>query len=85
MVVAAYSEEYFTEPDAYIDDTNAIVVNVSIIKQLPTAAQVITSLVINNFTTFIIIIDLDHQLINRERVVIKFKQLRKFIFIYFMN
>ncbi|CAD6234274.1 GSCOCG00007709001-RA-CDS [Cotesia congregata] len=39
VVIAAYSEEYFTEPDAYIDDTNAIVVNVSIIKQLPTEAQ----------------------------------------------
>ncbi|KAG8042008.1 hypothetical protein G9C98_007316 [Cotesia typhae] len=39
VVIVAYSKEYFTEPDAYVDDTNAIVVNVSLIKRPPTAAQ----------------------------------------------
>ncbi|XP_044575012.1 uncharacterized protein LOC123258838 [Cotesia glomerata] len=35
----AYNEEYFTKPDFYLDNNNGIVLNFSIIKQLPEGTE----------------------------------------------
>ncbi|XP_057328556.1 uncharacterized protein LOC130669590 [Microplitis mediator] len=39
VVFPVYSKEYFTEPEAYITDENALAVNFTIIKLLPIEAQ----------------------------------------------
>ncbi|KAH0539195.1 hypothetical protein KQX54_001870 [Cotesia glomerata] len=39
VLVSTYNKEYFTEPDLYIDDSNALIVNISIIKQFPIGTE----------------------------------------------
>ncbi|XP_057328677.1 uncharacterized protein LOC130669670 [Microplitis mediator] len=39
MTCPFYSEEYFEEPDTFINDQNALVVNVSILKPVPIESQ----------------------------------------------
>ncbi|XP_057330033.1 uncharacterized protein LOC130670621 [Microplitis mediator] len=39
VICTVYSEEYFTEPDAFVDEQNGMFVNFTMIKQLPIEAQ----------------------------------------------
>lgn len=60
VVVFAYNKEYFTEPDVYVDDSNGVTANITIIKQLPPSTEVINfcSCVIKLHSSLLISVDI---------------------------